>query len=158
MKMFSLNVPKYRQSDSRWANVYIGNSGKTMAKIGCATTAIAMIESYRTGTSVYPDTMAKKLSYTSSGNVYWPAGYTAITDGTNFLSAIYKQLQQGKPVLFGAKKASGGQHWVVITGYSGGSSLTASGFAINDPGSASRTNLQMFLNDYPNFYKYFICS
>ena len=61
----------------------------------------------------------------------------------------------GTGVLFGAKKSGGGQHWVVITGFTGGSRLTADRFTINDPGSNSRTNLQQFLNAYPTFYKYF---
>lgn len=73
---------------------------------------------------------------------------------TGYLSAIYQYLKQGKPVLFGAQNAYGGQHWVVITGFTGGS-LTAGNFTINDPGSNTRTTLQQFLNAYPNFYKYF---
>ena len=150
----SLNVPSYKQTDTRWANTYIGSSGKTMAQIGCATTAIAMIESYRTGTTVYPNTMAKKLSYTPSGSVYWPVSYTAVTSSSGYLDVIYKKLCEGKPVLFGAKNAWGGQHWVVITGFTGGT-LSASNFTINDPGSNSRTTLQSFLNNYPTFYKYF---
>ena len=48
----ALKVPSYKQTDSRWANIKIGTSGKTIAKIGCATTAIAMMESYRTGTTI----------------------------------------------------------------------------------------------------------
>lgn len=151
----SLNVPSFKQTDKRWANVKIGSSGKTIAQIGCATTAIAMMESYRTGTTIYPDAMSKKLSYSSSGNVYWPSNYTAVTNSSGYLSGIYSKLKAGKPVLFGAKKSSGTQHWVVITGYTGGSTLTASGFTINDPGSNSRTTLQHFLNEYPTFYKYF---
>lgn len=150
----TLNVPSYKQTDSRWADTYIGSSGKTMAKIGCATTAIAMMESYRTGTTIYPDAMAKKLSYTSGGSVYWPSYYNAVTDSGNYLGAIRSMLQAGKPVLFGAKNSSGGQHWVVITGYSG-NGTSASEFSIQDPGSNSRTNLQQFLRDYPTFYKYF---
>lgn len=151
----SLKVPSYKQTDSRWANVKIGTSGKTIAQIGCATTAIAMMESYRTGTTIYPDAMSKKLSYSSGGNVYWPSDYTVVTSSTNYLSKIYQQLKAGKPVLLGAKNSSGSQHWVVITGFTGGDSLTASGFTINDPGSNSRTTLQQFLNAYPTFYKYF---
>ncbi len=151
----SLNVPSFKQTDSRWANVKIGSSGKTIAQIGCATTAIAMMESYRTGTTIYPDAMSKKLSYSSSGNVYWPSNYNVVTSSSGYLSGIYSRLKAGKPVLFGAKKASGAQHWVVITGYTGGSTLTASGFTINDPGSNSRTTLQHLLNEYPTFYKYF---
>ncbi len=151
----SLNVPDFKQTDSRWANVIIGNSGKTIGKIGCATTGIAMMESYRTGTTIYPDTMSKKLSYSSTGNLYWPSDYTVVTNGSGYLKNIYQKLKEGKPVLFGAKNSSGTQHWVVITGFTGGNSLTASGFTINDPGTKYRTNLQQFLNEYPTFYKYF---
>lgn len=151
----SLNVPDFKQTDSRWANVIIGNSGKTIGKIGCATTAIAMIESYRTGKTIYPDAMSKKLSYSSSGNLYWPSDYTVVTSSSNYLIKIYQKLKEGKPVLFGAKNNSGTQHWVVITGFTGGNSINASMFEINDPGTKYRTNLQQFLNEYPTFYKYF---
>ncbi len=151
----SLNVPDFKQNDSRWANVIIGNSGKTIGKIGCATTAVAMIESYRTGKTIYPDVMSKKLSYSSTGNLYWPSDYTVVTSSSDYLKKVYQKLKEGKPVLFGAKKSSGTQHWVVITGFKGGNSLNASGFIINDPGTKYRTNLQQFLNEYPVFYKYF---
>ncbi len=151
----SLNVPDFKQTDSRWANVIIGNSGKTIGKIGCATTAIAMIESYRTGKTIYPDAMSKKLSYSSTGNLYWPSDYIVVTSKTDYLNKIYKKLKEGKPILFGAKNNSGTQHWVVVTSFTGGNSLTPSAFKINDPGTKYRTNLQQFLNDYPNFYKYF---
>jgi hypothetical protein len=125
-----------------------------MAKIGCATTAIAMMESYRTGTTIYPNAMAKKLRYTSTGSVYWPENFVPVTSSSGYLSRIYDLLKQGKPVLLGAKNSYGSQHWVVVTGFSGGS-LTAANFTINDPGSNSRVNLQQFLNAYPAFYKYF---
>ncbi|MBR5320899.1 MAG: SH3 domain-containing protein [Clostridia bacterium] len=151
----SLKVPSYKQTDSRWSDVKIGTSGKTIGQIGCVTTAIAMIESYRTGTTIYPDAMSKKLSYSSTGNVYWPGDYIAVTSSSGYLSKIYEKLKEGKPVLFGAKKSTGTQHWVVIIGYNGNDTLTASGFTINDPGSKSRTTLQHLLNEYPTFYKYF---
>ena len=150
----SLSVPSFKQTDSRWANVKIGSSGKTMAQIGCATTAIAMMESYRTGTTIYPNAMAQKLNYTSSGNVYWPSHYITVTSSNDYLNNIYAQLKQGKPVLFGAKNSYGTQHWVVITGFTGGN-VSAEGFTINDPGTNTRTNLKQFLSAYPNFYKYF---
>ena len=149
----SLNLPSFKQTDSRWANVTLGNSGTTIGKSGCTTTAIAMMESYRTGTTIYPDAMAKKLSYTSSGDVYWPSNYQVVTQYS--LSAIYDQLKQGKPVLFGAKTSAGRQHWVVINGYTGGDGFSASQFTVLDPGSNQRTTLQHLLNDYPVFYKYF---
>ena len=149
-----LSVPSYKQTDSRWANVTLGSSGKTIASIGCTTTGIAMMESYRTGTTIYPGAMAKKLRYTSSGSVYWPSDYTAVTSSSGYLSRIYDLLKSGKPVLLGAKNQYGSQHWVVITGFTGGS-LTAANFTINDPGSNSRTTLSQFLSAYPTFYKYF---
>ncbi len=150
----TLDVPSYKQNDSRWASTVIGTSGKTIAQIGCATTAIAMMESYRTGTVIYPDAMAKSLRYTPSGSVYWPSHYQVNTS-SGYLEAIYRQLQQGKPVLFGAKNSYGKQHWVVITGFTGGDDLKASDFTILDPGSSTRTTLQQFLGAYPVFYKYF---
>lgn len=151
----SLNVSSFKQTDSRWTDVQIGQSGKTMAKIGCATTAIAMMESYRTGKTIYPDAMAKQLRYTASGSVYWPDHFRVVTSASGYLDNLYSLLKQGKPVLLGAKNTYGSQHWVVIHGYTGGSPLTTAGFTILDPGSHTRTNLQQFLNAYPTFYKYF---
>lgn len=151
----SLNVPNFKQMDERWAEKTIGISGKTFSEIGCATTAIAMMESYRTGATIYPDLMEQKLNFTASGSVYWPSYYVAVTKTSGYLNAIYHKLKQGKPVLFGAVNSYGKQHWVVITGYAGGTGLISSSFTIRDPGSYSRTNLQQFLNAYPTFYKYF---
>ena len=148
----SLKVPSYKQTDSRWASYPLGTRGGTIGTIGCAVTGIAMMESYRTGTTIYPDAMAKKLSFTSGGGVYWPSHYTAVT--TLDLSKIRSLLEQGKPVLLGGTTNSGRQHWVVITGFTGGS-LTAANFTVNDPGSNSRTTLQQYFNSFPNFYKYF---
>ena len=153
-EVISLKVPSFKQYDSRWANVKLGSSGKTIRDIGCATTAISMMESYRTGTTIYPNAMSKKLKYTSSGSVYWPSNYKTVTDSTAYLKKIYDLLKSGKPVLFGAKNSYGGQHWVVITGYNGTSKLSASYFTINDPGSSTRKTLQQLLNSYPKFYKF----
>ena len=153
-KAIKLSVPSYKQTDARWANVVIGSSGKTIAQIGCATTGISMMESYRTGTTLTPDVMSKRLKYTPSGSVYWPSNFAAITNQNGLLRNIYTNLTKIRPILFGAKNASGKQHWVVITGFTGGA-LTADRFTILDPGSKTRTNLQQFLNAYPNFYKYF---
>lgn len=152
-KAIKLSVPSYKQTDSRWANVTLGSSGQSIGRIGCATTAIAMLESYRTGTTIYPNAMAKKLSYTSGGAVYWPSHYTIITSSSGYLSKIYNLLKAGKPVLIGAKKSNGSQHYVVITGVKSTNTLTTSSFYINDPGSSTRTTLNQFLADYPNFYK-----
>ena len=113
-----------------------------------------MMESYRENKTIYPDAMSKRLSYSSSGNLYWPSHYTPVTNSINYLSVFKQKLSQNKPVLFGAKTNAGGQHWVVVKGFKGGN-LTAENFLINDPGSKSRKTLKQFLNDYPNFYKFF---
>ena len=150
-----LSVPSFKQTDNRWANLTIGTSGKTFSQIGCATTAIAMMESKRTGSVINPREMAEKLTYTPSGSVYWPNNYRVVTDSNRYFEAIYDLLRQGKPVLLGCRDGSGKQHWVVGTGFAGGEKLTASDFIIQDPGSNNRTNLQQFLDIYPVFYKFF---
>jgi len=148
----SLSVPSYKQNDSRWAGTKLGSSGGTIGGIGCSTVALAMTESYRTGTTITPSAMASRLKYTSGGAVYWPDNYSAYTGG-DYLSVAYNKLKAGRPVLVGLKNSWGGQHWVVVKGYSGGSALSASGFTINDPGSNTRTNLQQVISSYPYFYK-----
>lgn len=149
----SLNVTSYKQYDSRWAYATIGNSGQTFKSIGCLTTGMAMVESYRRGAIITPLYMESISSYTQGGSMYWPARYSFVTSGSSYMSTAYSLLKQGKPVLIGAKNASGGQHWVVIYGYKGSSTLSSSGFLIHDPGSSSRTTLNQFFSSYPNFYK-----
>lgn len=148
-----LKVPDFKQTDSRWASVTLGSSGQTIGKIGCATTALAMTESYRTGTTIYPNAMAKKLSYTSGGAVYWPSNYNIVTSSSGYLSVIYNALKSGKPVIVGAKNSYGGQHYVVVTGVKACDTLTTSSFYINDPGSETRKTLNQFFSAYPTFYK-----
>lgn len=147
-----LSVPSYKQTDSRWANILLGSSGETMAQSGCTTTALAMTESFRTGTTLTPADMAKKLTYAPAGWLYWPSNYVTSVNSANYLQTIYDLLRAGKPVILGMKRASGSQHWVVVTGFAGGS-LSASNFYINDPGSSTRTTLSAFQAAYPNFYK-----
>ncbi len=153
-KAVSLDVPYFKQTDSRWSWVEIRNSGKTIGKIGCATTSIAMMESFRQKKSITPDVMSKRLSYSASGNVYWPSDYKVTLSSDSYLQKIYSLLKEGKPVLLGAKNRYDSQHWIVITGFTGGE-LIPSNFTINDPGASSRTTLSQFLNAYPVFYKYF---
>ena len=146
----ALNVPYYLQTDARWKNVAIGKSGGTIGSIGCTTTCLAMTESYRTGKTVTPDVMASRLQYQPGGSLYWPSNYNTELSGANVLQRTKAVLQSGKPVLFGAKKANGTQHWVVVTGCTGD---TAAQFSIHDPATAKRTTLQDFLAVYPNVYK-----
>ena len=151
----SLNVPNFKQTDSRWADKMVGTSGKPFSQIGCATTAVAMMESVRRGTTIYPDVMSQELRYTPGGDLYWPGHYVVSTEQSGYLERIYQKLTQGKPVLLGMKNTYGSQHWVVVTGFRGGDTLTAGGFTIQDPGTYSRTNLQQLKDAYPAFYKFY---
>lgn len=149
----SLAVPSYKQTDSRWKDVAIGSQGGTIGTIGCTTTALAMTESFRTGTTITPPMMKNKLSYSASGSLYWPSNYnTELVSSSDYLSKIYSVLKQGKPVILGVKGNS--QHWVVITGHTATSEkLSATNFTINDPGSKTRTTLSALLSVYPQVYK-----
>jgi len=148
----SLNVPSYKQYDSRWSGVRLGNSSKTIYEAGCLTAAIAMERSFVYGYTVTPATVARNSSYTSGGAIYWPSEYGFIT-GSDYLSKIHSLLKQGKPVIVGAVNNYGGQHWVIVIGYTPNGSLSADDFSINDPGSSTRKNLSTFFVAYPKFYK-----
>ena len=148
-----LNVPLYKQGDSRWSNVYIGT--KTIGNVGCLTTAIAMVYSYNTGKTVYPNTARYMLSY-SNNDLYWSSlsavGLTSKSYNcsltNSMMSTIYSKLKEGRPVIIGASTSSGSyQHWVVITGYTGSStsSFSSADFTVNDPGSQGSTTLKAFL-------------
>ncbi|MEG1849352.1 MAG: SH3 domain-containing protein, partial [Oscillospiraceae bacterium] len=146
-----LPVPSYKQYDSRWATIRIGNEGDTMRQIGCTTSSLAMTESYRTGSVVTPAAMAARTRYTPDGFLYWPERYKPYF-GSRYLAAIRAQLEAGRPVIIGTKNRAGG-HWVVVTGHNGKTPLRAADFTINDPDSDSRTTLAQLLRDYPSFYK-----
>lgn len=149
-----LSVPNYKQFGQSWSSYWLGGSnGGTIGSIGCTTTSIAMCESYRTGTTIYPDAMAKKMSYTNGGAVaVWPSPYYS-TAPSNYLSEIYNRLKAGKPTIIAGKKSNGGQHWIVVVGYNGGNVNSTSSYIINDPGSSYRSTLNEFFSVYPTYYK-----
>lgn len=155
-----LNAPDYKQFDSQWANTKITYS--TIGKVGCLVTAISMKYSYETGVSTTPDKMLSKLSF-SGDSLLWSSctnlGYT-VEDASGSLSQaqmqkIYNCLQNNTPVIIGAKKSSGGQHYVLVTGYTGstGTTFSLSNFLINDPGSSKRKRLDEYFAVYSTLYK-----
>lgn len=144
-----LDVPSFKQTDNRWKNYPIGKTGGTIGTIGCLVTAISMNESYYSGYSITPDNMAKRLSFSSSGSLYWPENYVREYLGDSYAQRIYSLLQKGKPVIAGAKKKPSGQHWVLVYGYEGGNTLSDDKFLIHDPGSVQRLDLQSFFSAYP---------
>lgn len=148
-----LNVPFYKQSDSRWKNVKIGT--KTIGQIGCTTTCIAMVYSYNTGKTVYPNKVKNMLRY-SNNDLYWSSiGNVGLTSkvyncsvSNSMLKTIYNKLKEGRPVIIGAVVPGGAsQHWVVITGYTGSSTtnFSTADFTINDPGYQNCSTLKAFL-------------
>lgn len=154
-KKTTLSVPSYKQTDVAWKNLPIGTRGDTIGTIGCTTTALSMTESHRTGKAITPDIMRNRLTYTTSGSLYWPGNYvTELVTGGDYLRKIHKVLSEGKPVILGAKSYGGKQHWVVVTAYGKNTAeLFESRFLINDPGSKSRVTLKDFIEDYQNVYK-----
>jgi len=146
----SLSVPHYSQLDGRWRYRTLGSSKSTVGQEGCALTSIAMLQSYRYGYAVTPADLLGQLRFTSGGALYLPSDYNNYYN-SDYLAKIKSLLNSGKPVIVAAKKYSGAQHWVVVTGCTGGNG--AGSFAINDPGSTSRATLADLFADYPVFYK-----
>lgn len=154
-----LDVPDYKQFGESWSDTKIQYS--TIGKVGCLVTCLSMKYSAETKVTT-PDKMLSKLSF-SGDNLLWSSctdlGYQVDTLSGSLTQAmmqkIYNQLQNGKSVILGGKKSNGGQHYVVITGYTGstGTSFSASNFVINDPGSSYRFRLDEFVALFPTMYK-----
>ncbi|WP_407398497.1 C39 family peptidase [Anaerovibrio sp.] len=152
-----LNVMLLKQTDSRWKNTKIGT--KTIGAVGCMVTSLTMKYNYHNHTNITPADMVKKLKF-SNNDLLWSSvdslGYTKelVTNkpalNNIWMSKIYSQLKNGKPVIVGAYRGSG-QHWIVVKGYNGSqtNNFNASNFSINDPMN-SFTNLQQFINRYNN--------
>lgn len=149
-----LDVVSYLQTDERWGDVLLGSTKKTMYDIGCATTSLAMCESFLKGKEILPDTLSKNAIYTSNGEIGWPKDYYWNYSKDMYLDFVYNKLHEGIPVLIGCARRNGRPHWVLITGYTGdGGTLKAKDFRINDPLPYGRTNLQQYLDEYPVFNK-----
>ena len=111
---------------------------------------MAMSESYRLNKTIYPNEMVKKLSYTQSGDMYWPSNYKTSTT-SNYLNTIYNNLKNKKPTIIGVKNSSS-THFVIIYGISGSSSSLSS-YKIYDPASSTRTTLADLFKVYPTYMK-----
>ena len=146
-----LNVIKYYQTDSRWRNVKLGNSGRTIGDIGCTVTCLAMSESFRTSSAVTPDKMASQLKFTSGGALYWPSNYALYT-ASDYLEEMAKVIESGRPVIYGGRNSSGGSHWVIVTGYNG-KGIKAENCSVNDPASSKVTTLAQHISRYPAFIR-----
>ena len=142
---YRMDVPVWKQSDSRWAGLHLGSSSYTMSGSGCAVTSCAMVASYF-GSSKDPGGLCKALNssggFSSSGAVYWqnvPAAaggtisYVGRWDSCS-LTRINQELDAGYPVIVQVSRG-GSTHFVVLTGRDG------STYYLNDPAYGDRTTL-----------------
>lgn len=147
----TLSVKNFKQTDSRWADVKLGNSNATIRNSGCVVSSLANTESYRTKTTVTPKMLATSLKFTSGGAVYWPKQYSFYSN-SDYLSVIYKKLHAGIPVIIGGK-SNKGTHYVTVYGFRNSISLSPENFLIRDPGSSKNKTLNQFFKSYPTFIK-----
>lgn len=139
----------WKQSDSAWGNITIGNTSQTIAGVGCLATSVSMliaksgVETTVNG-DFNPGTFVQRLNETggfSGANLVWAAVSNA---APNFqfvtkvslsgqsqaqkLARIQELLNQGYYVV-AEVKGNTGQHWVAIDGIDGNRVL------MMDPGS-----------------------
>lgn len=153
-----LNVEDMKQFDDRWKYEPLGTYGDTIWDIGCTLTCVAMVESYRTGVTYYPDEMAHMLSFTAGGALFWPSDYVTVATEFDY-QLFYEILKSGKPLIVGGGN-SYTTHWCVIYGTQGITldengnplNLSAENFLINDPGSSYRFNLAEYYSHCPQIY------
>lgn len=138
-------VPFFSQRDFRWADDYMGSSGGQIKDYGCAMTCTAMLlEHY--GKNTDPGQLNAWLSanggYTPTGLLDWPKpaehsggrmqyvssqSWTSVdiaTDNDRW-DELKAQLDQGCPVIVEVDGVPATpaleQHWVLVTGFAGGS-------------------------------------
>lgn len=113
-----------RQGDPQWADEEIGQSNLTVGRYGCTITALSDIL-YWYGENKTPDVLAKTLSFTSTGLLYW----NSITEKTKakFLWRYYDFGIVTQKIVSDALKHptkcvllefpfAGARHWVWATG------------------------------------------
>jgi len=140
----------WKQSGAPWSHITIGNTSKTISKIGCAATSVA-IQIARSGTRVIidnfnPGTFVQALNraggFTAAGNIYW-ASASVVAPNFKFdkqvnISGLGKQeklnrirslINEGCYLIMSVKNSG---HWVAVTG------VTNDNVAILDPGAKNR--------------------
>lgn len=151
---------QWKQCNSPWSNIKIGNSGKSVCEIGCLVTSIA-IQIKRSGTIVtvndfnpgnFINELNSKNGFVDGGNFAW-RGWEQIAphwyrDGANeYLPAswegkvnrISELLQQGYYPVMCVKAQC--KHWVAVTG------VVDNNIIIIDPGY---NNITTVLPNYQN--------
>jgi len=135
-----LAVPRFAQSDPRWADDQLGPTPSSMAEAGCAVCSAAMVLAFY-GQDIDPGRLNTFLSehggYTSEGWLYWEkaADYhpSAARHAYEDLPSYYlidSNLERRNPVIVRIRLPNEVTHFVVITGKEGFDYL------IQDPATA----------------------
>jgi len=111
----------FKQNDSRWTNITIGNSRSTLGKYGCAVASVAMILKYH-GNSVTPGELAKQQIFYRD-LIKWPSEFgnvELVYNKTRSLvdwDRVDEELSHGYPVIVLIRRINGtGGHYVVVVG------------------------------------------
>lgn len=135
-----LAVPRFAQSDPRWADDPLGPTQSSMAEAGCAVCSAAMVLAFY-GQDIDPGRLNAFLSdkggYTPEGWLYWEkaadyhpgAARHAYEDLPSYY-LIDSNLERGNPVIVRIRFPNGVTHFVVIMGKDGFDYL------IQDPAAA----------------------
>lgn len=120
----------WKQGDSRWGSVYLGSSGQTLSRIGCAVTSVAMLMVHSGSMSDESFDPGKLCNYLSSnggfdgyGNIRWAAATGLESSFTYQGGGTLSGSQSAKSSEIASYLASGyyaivsvkyGGHWVAI--------------------------------------------
>ena len=142
-------VPNLKQCDGSWGSNNLGTCSYTICSAGCAITSVAMVFKYF-GVDTDPGRLNTWLTNNGgfSGGCYiiWStavnigSGFTYIGNPGQDFNRLRSELDAGYPVI--VEVNNNGQHFVVVTGYSGDT------YYINDPAYTSRTTLASYGNSF----------
>ena len=139
-----LAIPHYRQQDERWGSDEMWNVDDelwtTIHDYGCASAAFAMVASYLTDTSIYPDEVSESIGANKKGGMNaWQGDFyqASVNFGvqpprhTNSWQEVKEAVENNQPVIVhyvGGSVFTLYEHFVVIRG------KTSDGkFLVNDP-------------------------
>ena len=160
----SLSVPLLSQSGETWSSSIMQTCGSTIGSQGCALTATTMVFKFHGVTIAGPGAMNNKLgSYACP--IYWDQAVSRAGEGvvngvttsspttwSSVYSAAKTALDNHRPYIVGMNKASGGTHFVVVTGYSNGADAGVD-FTINDPAGGVKRTLGYYVQNGATPYR-----
>ena len=139
-----LAIPHYRQQDERWGSTAMWDvdhgNWTTIHNYGCAAAAFAMVASYLTDTSIYPDAVNKVVGADKAGGRNaWQGDFYDVSlhygvtppKHTNSWQEVKEAVENNQPVIVhyvGGSLFTAAGHFIVIRGE------TSDGkFLVNDP-------------------------